>query len=51
MAHFEDFLTCLATHSPPNFFDTIMEEATSYNWVIDKIYETFNLKAKGEHFL
>ena len=48
---FEDFLTCLAVNSPPAFFTTVMQESTSYTWVIDKINETFNLKTRGEHFL
>ena len=43
LANFEDFLTCLATHCPPNFFTTVMQESTSYLWVINKITETSSL--------
>ena len=35
-ANFEDFLTCLATHLPHNFFHTVMQESTSFNWVVNK---------------
>ena len=48
---FANFLTCVATHCPPNFFSTVMEESTSYQWIIDMIERTFNLQTKGEHFL
>ena len=50
-ANFEDFLTCLATHTPHNFFQMVMQKSTSFNLIFNKIYETFNLKTKGEHFL
>ena len=51
IASLEDFLTCMATYSPPNFFSTVMYEATSFTWILEKINETFNLKTRGEHFL
>ena len=50
-AAFEDFLTCLATFSPTGFNETIKRESTSFNWVIDLIKSTFELKTRGEHFL
>ena len=51
VATFQDFLTCVATYSPAGFNDTIMREATSFNWIIEEIKRTFGLKTKGENFL
>ena len=48
---FANYLTCIATHCPANFFNTVMQESTSYQWIIDRINKTFNLQTKGEHFL
>ena len=50
-AAFSDFLTCLSTFSPVGFGETVKRESTSFNWVIDLIKDTFNLKTRGEHFL
>ena len=49
--HFENFITCVATHCPQDFFSTVVEESTSYNWVVATIEKTFELQTKGEHFL
>ena len=48
---FQDFLTFVASHSPTNFMNRVMREATSYTWVIEQIHETYGLETKGEHFL
>ena len=48
---FLDFITCVATFSPTGFNDTILREATSFNWVVDEIKKTFGLETKGESFL
>ena len=48
---FEDFLTILGTYCPDHFSDTVYMESTSYNWVLDRIKETFSLKTKGLGFL
>ena len=40
---FEDFLTILGTYCPDHFSDTVYMESTSYNWVLDRIKETFSL--------
>ena len=50
-ANFQDFVTCLATYSPPGFSETISRESTSFNWAIDLIKTTYGLDTKGEHFL
>ena len=50
-ANFQDFLTCVATYSPAGFNDTIMREATSFDWVIELIKRTYGLETKGENFL
>ena len=39
----EDFLTCLGTYCPENFMFTVIKEATSYEWVLRRIHETFQL--------
>ena len=46
-----DFITCVASYSPGGFGETIKRESTSFNWVIELIKETYNLKTRGEHFL
>ena len=48
---FEDFLPILGTYCPDHFSDTVYMESTSYNWVLDRIEETFSLKTKGLGFL
>ena len=48
---FKDFLTCVATYCPDGFIQTVMNESSSYNWIINLIKTTFNLQTKGSHFL
>jgi hypothetical protein len=50
-ASLSDFLVCLGTYGPENFMHTVVQEATSYNWVIDRIKATFKLDTKGMGFL
>ena len=47
----EDFLVCLGTYCPENFMFTVIKEATSYDWVLRRIQETFNLDNRGVSFL
>ena len=47
----EDFLTCLGTYCPENFMFTVIKEATSYEWVLRRIHETFQLDNRGVNFL
>ena len=47
----ESFLVCLGTYCPDNFMHTVVQESTSYNWVIDKIKTIFKLETKGLGFL
>ena len=46
-----DFLVCLGTYGPENFMHTVVQEATSYTWVTDRIKSTFKLDTKGMGFL
>ena len=50
-AALEDFLVCLGTYCPENFMHTVLKESTSYDWVLKRIQETFNLDTKGVRFL
>ena len=50
-ASLSDFLVCLGTYGPENFMHTVVQEATSYTWVTDKIKSTFKLDTKGMGFL
>ena len=45
------FLTCWATYSPEGFFDSIMRESTSVQWILDQIDITFDLQTKKENLL
>ena len=48
---FANFLTCIATHCPTGFMDTVLRESTSFNSIVKQIRSTFNLDTKGEKFL
>ena len=48
---FADFLTCVATHSPTGFMDTVMRESTSFKNIVEQIKITYGLQSKGEKFL
>ena len=48
---FADFLTCVATHCPTGFMDTVMRESTSFKGIVHQIKSTFGLDSKGEKFL
>ena len=45
------FVTCMATWAPTNFSETIIREATSFDWVMKEIKESYGLNTKGEHFM
>ena len=48
---FSNFLTCIATHCPTGFMDTVLRESTSFQGIVKQIKSTFNLDTKGEKFL
>ena len=50
-ASLEDFLVTLGTYAPEHFLFTVVNEATSYKWVLDKIKTTFRLDTRGASFL
>ena len=50
-AHFQDFLTFVASHCPSGFMSQVMRESTSYDWIIEQLYSTYGLETKGENFL
>ena len=43
----ESFLVCLATNCPDHFMHTVVQESTSYDWVMNKIKSLFKLETKG----
>ena len=47
----EEFLVCLGTYCPENFMHTVLQESTSYTWVMNRVKETFNLDTRGASFL
>ena len=48
---FANFLTCVATHCPTGFMDTVMRESTSFKTIVAQIKTTYGLDSKGEKFL
>ena len=48
---FKNFLTCVATHCPTGFMDTVMRESTSFTDIVGKIKTTYGLDSRGEKFL
>ena len=48
---FKNFLTCIATHCPTGFMDTVMRESTSFQEIVQQIKTTYGLDSKGEKFL
>ena len=48
---FANFLTCVATHCPTGFMDTVMRESVSFKKIVDQIRTTYSLDSKGEKFL
>ena len=48
---FKNFLTCVATHCPTGFMDTVMRESTSFTDIVEKIKTTYGLDSRGEKFL
>ena len=46
-AALESFLVCLGTYCPDNFMHTVVQESSSFNWVLEKIKKTFKLETKG----
>ena len=48
---FANFITCVATHCPTGFMDTVLRESTSFKGIVKQIKTTYNLDSKGEKFL
>ena len=48
---FANFLTCVATHCPTGFMDTVMRESTSFKKIVEQIKTTYSLDSRGEKFL
>ena len=48
---FANFITCVATHCPTGFLDTVIRESTSFKAIVQQIKTTYNLNSKGEKFL
>ena len=49
--NFMDFLTFVATHCPSGFINIIMRESSSFDWIIKRLHETYDLETRGENFL
>ena len=47
----EDFLTWVATLCPSGFFEFIMRESTSLQWIYDQILLTYSLQTKRQDIL
>ena len=50
-AHFQDFLTFVASYCPSGFMNEVMRESVSFNWVIEQLLSTYRLETRGENFL
>ena len=48
---FANFLTCVATHCPTGFINTVMRESSSFANIIQQIKTTYGLDSRGEKFL
>ena len=46
----EDFLSTIASKCPEGMFRTIMNEATSMEWILKRIRTAFRLQSKGINF-
>ena len=47
----EELLECIGTYCPENFLYTVVNESTSFEWILTRIKETFKLDTKGIAFL
>ena len=47
----DDFLACLATFCPAGFYEFVIRESTSVQWIFDQILSTYNLQTKREDVL
>ena len=47
----EDFLVTLGPYALEHFLYTVINEATSYKWVLNRIKTTFRLNTRGVSFL
>ena len=46
-----EFLVCLGTYCPENYMHTVLQESTSFQWVIDSIKTTYRFETRGLGFL
>ena len=47
----QEFLDCLAAFCPEHYYTMVQTESTSYNWVMERIQEDYNLDSRGVRFL
>ena len=47
----DDFLACVATFCPAGFYEFVIRESTSIQWIFDQIFSTYNLQTKREDIL
>ena len=47
----EDFLTCVATFCPSGFYEFVIRESTSLQWIYDQILTTYNLQTQRQDIL
>ena len=47
----QEFLDCLAAFCPEHYYTMVQTESTSYNWVMERIQEVYNLDSRGARFL
>ena len=47
----DDFLACVATFCPAGFYEFVIRESTSIQWIFDQILSTYNLQTKRQEIL
>ena len=50
LSQLEDFLSTIASKCPEGMFRTVVNEATSMDWIITRIRTGFRLQSKGINF-
>ena len=50
VSQLEDFLSTVASKCPEGMFRTVVNEATSMDWIIKRIRKAFRLQSKGINF-
>ena len=47
----DDFLCCVATYCPSGFYEFVIRESTSLQWIYDQILNVYNLQTKRQDIL